>query len=542
MTEQVLNAEQQAQPAELDYAALVVFIRDRFKNGPLDTRKLFKVQVDTPLYHQYIDALADHEKASHMCNSCRHFLQSYGSLAYINKDGTLESALWAPADELGGYADVITTLRNAVESGVVESIFFTDEAQCGKFNPDVTKKGTFTHFHFTAPVVAIRDKAYSAIAEYRELRGLLMRSIPQFTLSVLEQAQHMLKYDDKVKKASDSFIAYLDSYVEFRKTYATLSGNARTNYSWYTAAHAPLGAVRIANTPLGVYLTDLPSRGHDAAIRAFNTMTDSLNYQRPTAELSEGNIDVAEKLIVELGLTTSINRRAATPEDVGEWVWEHPPIVEKQTESTGGVFGKLRAQVVEQHEVEIPVRQMPWKEFLETVVPTAKEIKYLVPTVISGVTRLLTEQVEGDTPILAWDKPDNRNPVSHTVYIKALRASEIGLKHGDAVKVRGITRLPYEWSNYSLAGVAGGHLIVLEGAVAPDQLGNDLFPVVVRSELHPVRHVIEKFRNSAVVPVGETQVVGVLLNTDFDVESGVAAVFLVETPTGKVRIGITRWK
>lgn len=166
---------------------------------------------------------------------------------------------------------------------------------------------------------------------------------------------------------------------------------------------------------LGVLFDSLKDGKTHAQIRAaFGTMTDSRNYQRPKAPPKEGAIDRAERLVAELGLAPALKRRFARLDEVKK-IWQPKPL--PATPSPGGVFESLRSLKKVSMPTDEHVINITWVKFRDTVLPTALSIETRIERALWGIG-LLTALHPDAPPLLKWDRPKCRNPVSWYLHDK----------------------------------------------------------------------------------------------------------------------------
>lgn len=100
-------------------------------------------------------------------------------------------------------------------------------------------------------------------------------------------------------------------------------------------------------------------------------------------------------------------------------------------------------------------------------------------------------------PLLSWDKPESRNPLSWYTYVRGSSAESWGLRADEAHAVTAIVRFP---------GPLHGFLLAIAGCRDSASPHNGLWPGELRPELHGVRAVIEAHNTAsppARLPDGE---------------------------------------
>jgi hypothetical protein len=216
-----------------------------------------------------------------------------------------------------------------------------------------------------------------------------------------------------------------------------------------------------------------------------------LQYQRPQAAPTTGNIERAEKLVEKLGIKDSLVRRFARLEEI-ETIWK--PIEDVKPEGAG-VFSHLKPKN-EIPKMEIPAITMTWKKFSETVLPNVKSIEYYVNS-SGNFSAILTAQNYDAPPIIQWDNENRRNPFSQYVYSGGSTASNWNLTTGYC-KVTGICYVPSMWVD-GFEHQSKGVFFLLEGAKDSryKTSGNALFPEILKNELREVRSTIEAYSHSA---------------------------------------------
>ncbi|ANT45240.1 hypothetical protein Xoosp2_18 [Xanthomonas phage Xoo-sp2] len=447
---------------------------------------LFRVNAGRDLFELYLQQFDPQDRQYHNCNCCRGFINRYGSLVTIYQDGRIKSAIWDET-KLGSrhpYRKVVKALREAVEKGNVVDQFFWDEKEWGH-----REAGGWTHL-WTNPGVkshsGVKD-ADQIAAEQRENRRHLDRALQDFRLDELERVQGMLTHGSLAR--SDKLLPMASFLVQTQKAVVGIRGEARNRRLWFAVAMAAVGWCTPRSSALGALIDDVRSGISQSAVeRKHAERMDPLKYQRPTKEVSAGNVAQAERLFERLGLGPSLQRRHARADEV---VFEWQPTQQKAKDT--GIFGHLLAhQRTGAEKALLGTRAQPitYARFQRDVLPQAIEMEVVVPH--HGNFVALTTAVDPDAPpILQWDSLECRNPFAWYVYHNGSPASNWGLRSGRS-KVVGITLQPSQWGR----GLNGGHhgssaILMIEGAADQRSSTLALFPECLRSELHEVRATVE---------------------------------------------------
>ena len=189
---------------------------------------------------------------------------------------------------------------------------------------------------------------------------------------------------------------------------ATQNNRTRNNLTWSAVATAPSGFCRIKSSMVGTLLQDIVAGSSFADISCPpSDKMHPLQYQRPQAAPSAGNIAQAEKTIEVLKSAGSLERRFARLEEI-ELIWSPAAPAPKPAEVRGGVFSHI-APKGKRHigEVNLPTITMTWDKFQREVLPTAQEIEFYITPYRSSYIALVTAVNLDAPPILQWDTEPN---------------------------------------------------------------------------------------------------------------------------------------
>lgn len=440
-------------------------------NGPL-------FHTDADLWQAYLDGFATaEERQHHNCHACRQFINRWGGLVTVDDKGRQASAMWGSDDMPEAYRASVGAMARLARRGHITGVCLLD----GVAGQPVT--GVWTHFSFTPPPERIFQHARltpgQRAAELREDVALIRSSLAIYPVEIARQAYGITRHDtlsraEAVRNHATWFLAMHNAVAD-----AQVPGNLL----WRIAAEAPPGYAHTGNTMLGTLLDDIRGGGSiDDIRRKFAAKMDPLKYQRPQS-LSQGQIDNAEKVVRDLGIERSLERRMARLDEV-PMLWS--PVC--LPDAPDSVFGHLKPTGMPPAMTMPPVA-MTWVKFEAEVLPTAKRIEIDVPTVGSFIG--LTTAVHADAPpILQWDTETNRNPVAWYVYHSGSTASNWRLNAGMAA-ISGIALQPHMWGDMDDTHHGQGVVFFIEGAreTRGGELG--LFPEILKGSMRDIRHAIE---------------------------------------------------
>jgi hypothetical protein len=467
------------------YALYLDRLQSRFDS--LASDQLFTTDVDKcELWNAYLEAFPESQRQYHNCSACREFIKRFGTLAVIEA-GRVVPAFWDGELAPALYEPSIAALAKLVKRARVTGVFLSKEATWGR-----PETGVWRHLAvrstriFKHPLLT----AVQAMAEKREDFAQVMRAIDEFSVDTVGQAVTLLRSESLYRSEKVLGVA---EWLDAIHSSIAKNPSGRANTVWGAVAMAPAGFCHPRSSMIGTLLEDIASGMSFADVsERFARKMDPTRYQRPQAAPSAGNIEAAEKVVEKLGIARSLKRRFARLEEI-ETVWRPKP--EEKPRAGGGVFGHLTPkEATPAVAMDVPAKPITWAKFSSTVLPVADEIELMVRYVDNFSALVTAADVEAP-PILQWDRPERRNPVSQYVYRNGSPAGQWGLKTGWNT-VTGIALRPSHWYGENPPNHQNGVLFILEGAVDERDSGLALFPEILRSELHGIRSTIEAFSHA----------------------------------------------
>lgn len=456
------------------------------------------------LFDAYLAQFPEACRQHFNCNTCRRFIETYGGLVAITEQGDFASPFWG-LEAPDAYTMPTQALKDKVLAARVTGVFFSNECQLG-----TPMAGGWTHFAAVLPSRYPRAHKMTltpgqARAEKREDFGQVMRALDEFSLEDLAQAVRVLQsetlYRSEHLLGAAAWLAGMQTVRHEVKNHRT-----REAMLWRGVGLAPAGFCHPSSGMLGTLLEDIQARYPFEEIkRRFDAKMNPLAYQRPQAAPAAGAIAQAEKLVEQLGIAASLQRRFARLDEI-EPLWM--PAEPKAAPEGSGVFGHLVPKGEKAGPaLELPAVTMTWEKFQRVVLPEAEAIEFLVPTCSENYTALTTAADPAAPPILQWDSPENRNPVAWYVYHGGARPEMFGLVGGAYRKVTAVSLQPTEWGRKDqprLEHQGESVIFFLEGCRdTVNRGGLALFPECLRSELHQVRSVIEAYSRAG--KIAETE-------------------------------------
>jgi hypothetical protein len=470
---------------DADYESLLTAVRSTFARSA--EQPLFATSA-TGLYETYLDNLTG-ERLIHTCHACRRFIGTFGALVTIGEDGHTTSAIWDPETVPAFYRSAVQKMASLVEHARVTGVFLSSDRTWGT---PVT--GTWTHFSVVPSSVYSRATlaAGQAMAAKREDHATVARALADFTPATITEAVRLLEAGHLHR--SERFIAPLHWLADLHAKRNIAKGNARDNLLWRAVATAPDGYCHPRTSMTGSLLEDIAAGLSFADVKAkFDAKMHPLQYQRPQAAPAAGNIAAGEKIVEQMGIRRSLERRFARLDEI-ETAWT--PFTAKAAPTVaGGVFSHLSTKGTPGpvRVSDAPPATMTWEKFARTVLPGAEAIEVHIGVGSMNFIALTTAAHEDAPPILRWDRADRRNPIAWYVYHGGSPPSQWGLAPG-WTRVTAIAALPTMWGDKPSPHLTEGFVLVLNGcADTQTGQGNALFPECLIDDLRPVRATIEAY-------------------------------------------------
>lgn len=469
---------------DADYAALLAAVHMSFDG--VAQHPMFRTDA-ADLFNAYLANLpAEHQV--HTCSCCRRFVNDFGGLVTITAEGRSLPAMW-DGDVPDFYAPAVAALKKAVAKARVTGPFLTADKVLG-----TPQTGTWTHF--SARPQRLHKHALltanQAAAAKREGFGTVARALTDFTPAMLAEGIRVLESD--ALSRAERFLSPVRWLLDLHEARARAKdARLRDNLLWRAVATAPDGFCHPRSGMVGTLLEDIAAGLPFADVkRRWEAKVHPLQYQRPQAAPSAGNLAEAERIVEKLGIARSLERRFARLDEI-EAVWR--PTAPKPAAAGGSVFGHLKPKGAADIDVALPAQTMTWEKFARVVLPEAQEIS----AYLSGnapFTTYTTALHADAPPILRWDRDDRRNPVAWYLWHGGSPPQQYGLPSGWN-RIAAICPLPTMWGDDPSPHLGEGFVLMIEGARESRTEGHTaLFPECLRSELHSIRSVIEAHSRS----------------------------------------------
>lgn len=473
------------------------------------------------LFAVYLASFPEAVRQRYNCHCCRRFLNEVGGLVCVDADtGATRSVLWDETTAPTEYAGTIQAMRQLVESRKIAFIFRRHDKYTQPIYGKLVENG-WTHLALPLAEVKPADAFYAAGRSGYEEYKLLAQHQADMSVEQLTQAETYFENDPKLQ-GYPQHLASIKWWLAFKADLAA-KPKTRKNLMWLAASTQGIGRLRMKTKVVGEFMADMANgASFENARAAFLKMVDPRDYQRPKTDATAATIKQAEDLVNTLNLGPAMERRSLAFEEIPtEVMYWQPPVVEAD-EAPTSVFGHLTPADAKASakpaKPEIDGGKLTLSRFLVEVMPNALSIRMPIQYGRFLPWSSLVTAVHPDAePIIAWDIPERRNPVSSFTVterkdIPGSRPHVWKLPVDQRVAIKAIVPTPERW--YKGDKPSSIMLILDAGTVPVVALG--LFPEILRPELHPVRKVMEQYSNAGKLANIENGVVALGLNTAFE--------------------------
>lgn len=376
-------------------------------------QQLFRVNIDKDaLWQTYLSAFPEgtnpiyKERTEHDCNCCKQFVRAVGDVVAI-KDGKLVS-IWDGKTGDTNYQIVSNALAAYVKSAAVKDVFLHYEATAGtnkSFHSMVDGKvGQWDHFFVNIPAKFVKKNAdiASALSVVRSTHDVFLRALKEIDQDSVEFVIDLISQNSIYRGEEHRFV--VTEFSKLKKQVKKLSDAELDLFVWERVSTVPGSITNIRNSVIGSLLVDL-SEGKDleAAVKSFEAKVAPTNYKRPTALVTKKMIDAARKKIEELGLTSSLERRYASINDIAinNILFANRDARQK---INGDIFDEISASVKQSSKSLDKVEEVHIEKFIADILPRAESIEVMMDNSHTGNLVSLIAPVDASAlPLFKWD-------------------------------------------------------------------------------------------------------------------------------------------
>lgn len=365
-------------------------LQDHFNEMQKDVTHLFEVDVDKDeLWNTYLDSFPAgtnnifRERREHDCSCCRQFIKNIGA-AVIIKDNQVHT-IWELELNDSTYQPVCDALDAFVKAHKVTDIYTTTFPKMGtdfNFEEINGRSHRWDHFFLELPSKFV-NKSNSSNEEikgqFRDTRNVFKRSLDEITMDALDTILELINSNTLYK--GEEWKGVLTEFKKYKKEYDKLTSESdKELYAWEKSVTAGIAIGRIRNHSIGTLLVNVSEdMDLDTAVRKYEQITAPSNYKRPKAIFTKKMLEDAKKTITELGYMDSLQRRFATLNDitVNNVLFSNKSAARRMN-GANDIFGQMEKEVSVSPKKFSKVEEISAQDFIDKVLPTAKEIEAFV--------------------------------------------------------------------------------------------------------------------------------------------------------------------
>ncbi len=365
----------------------------------------------TGLWQIFRDNLPEPLRQHYNCNTCRRFVDRFGSLAAVDEAGRVHAALWGAAPE--PFTTAFKLMAQAVVEAPVRGVLVPATQVLGPTSPPTADGKVWQHLWLSVPQVHVHPLLTAGQVQAQRIEDwrMLSRGLAEFPQDLVARAHALLNSGSLYR--SEKCIGVATWLLALHQSLAAAKTPQRqAALVWRAVATAPAGFTHIRSGMIGTLLEDLQNGLDSAAIkRRFDEKMAPSQYMRAQVAPTAGNIAQAEKAIAALKASGALARRYARLAEIPQFVWQPRPAAPAAQD--GRVFGHLTPKARSTSEkLALPKQTLTWEKFVRTVLPDAVTIEAQVPAGPERMMALVTAEDPAAPPILQWDGETARNPMS----------------------------------------------------------------------------------------------------------------------------------
>jgi hypothetical protein len=365
-------------------------LQEHFNEMQKDTDKLFEVLVDKDeLWNTYLNSFPAgtnpiyRERTEHDCSCCRYFIKNIG-VAVVIKDNQMHT-IWELKLNDPTYQTVANALDKFVKAHAVSDIYLSKFKKIGtdyNFEEINGKAHRWDHFFLELPDKFVNRTSSSneeIKGQFRDTRNVFKRSLDEITMDAVDTVLELINSNTLYK--GEEWKGALTEFKKYKKEYDKLTtATDKALYTWEKSIKAGMAIGRIRNHSIGTLLVNISEdMDLDLAVKKYEQIVAPASYKRPKAIFTKKMLEDAKKTITELGYMDSLQRRFATLNDisVNNVLFSNKEAARKMTDADD-IFGQMEKDVTVNPKKFSKVEEISAQDFIDKVLPTAKEIEAFV--------------------------------------------------------------------------------------------------------------------------------------------------------------------
>ena len=429
-------------------------MQKHFENEMKGCTRLYTVNVDKDeMWNLYLDSFLPgtnvlfRKRREYDCSCCRHFLKSIGAAVAI-KDGTVHT-IWEFEAGSPEFQNVCDALDAFVKRNVISDIYVSKFKRVGtahNYEEINGRSHKWTHMVLDLPDSWV-NRSYksneSIQGEYRDTKNVFKRSLDEISMEAVDTVLELINSNTLYK--GEEWKTQLVEFKKYKKEYEKLSDSQKDLFTWEKSAEVDPVIGRIRNHSIGTLLVNI-SEGMDLdqAVRKYEVIVAPVNYKRVKAIFTKKMLEDAKKTIEELGYMEALQRRFANLDDitVNNILFSNKDAA-KRIVGADDIFGQMEKEAVVNPKKFSKVEEISAQDFIDKVLPTAREVEAFVENKhASNFVSLISPVNKDAKSMFKWN-----NPLSWA-YSGNITDSDIRKNVKDAGgKVDGVLRFSIQWND-----------------------------------------------------------------------------------------------
>lgn len=364
-------------------------MQKHFEDEMEGCKQLYIVNVDKDeMWNLYLDSFGPgtnilfRKRREYDCSCCRHFVKSIGAAVTI-KDGTIHT-IWEFDAGSEEFQKVCDALDAFIKGNAISDIFVSKFKRVGTdhdFEEINGRSHEWTHMFLDLPGKWVNRSGKSnesICAEYRDTKNVFKRSLDEISMEAVDTVLELINSNTLYK--GEEWKTQLIEFKKYKRIYEKLSNSQKDLFAWEKSAEAGPVIGRIRNHSIGTLLINVSEdMDLDTAVKKYEQIVAPSNYKRPKAIFTKKMLEDAKKTITELGYMDSLQRRFANLNDitVNNVLFSNKSAARRMV-GADDIFGQMEKDVTVSSKRFSKVEEISAQDFIDKVLPTAKEIEAFV--------------------------------------------------------------------------------------------------------------------------------------------------------------------
>lgn len=407
----------------MTFVHLKKLLQVNFEKLSKEATHIFEVGLDKDeLWNLYLDSFPEgtneiyRERREYDCSCCRQFVKNIGNAVFILDNQV--TTIWDFEIEDTKFQPVLKALSTFVKSKAVSDVWISKFVKIGTdHNYEQLEGGTvkeWDHFYLELPNKFVNRSASSEAevkGELRATRNVFKRSLDEISEDSLLTVLELISQNSLYKGAE--WKGVLTEFLKYKREYDKLENEVdKSNFAWEQSVKVGGSIGRIRNHSIGTLLINISEdMDLDTAVRKYEVIVAPTNYKRPKAIYTKKMLEDAKKTIQELGYMdpadsekNSLERRYATLDDitVNNILFSNKDAAKRI--SGLDIFDEMSNEIPTNPKKFTRVEEIPMENFINDVLPTAKEIEVLLENKHSAnMVSLIAPENKDSKKMFKWD-------------------------------------------------------------------------------------------------------------------------------------------